>query len=258
MQDLNIAFIQSDLHWESPAANRAMFEEKIWQINRMVDVIVLPEMFTTGFTMNAKSLAEPMSLHTFKWMKQMAEHTQSAICGSYIVQEDAVFYNRLLWMNPDGTFVSYDKKHLFRMAGEDEVYGSGDQKIIVPYKGWNICPLVCYDLRFPVWSRNVNNAYDVLLYVANWPQARIHAWNTLLRARAIENSAYVVGVNRLGIDGVQIPYIGQSACVDFKGEDLLNMHDQEGMGYVILSAQDLSDYRKKFPSWKDADHFTIH
>lgn len=258
MQDLTIAFIQSDLHWESPAANRAMFEEKIWQLNRSVDVVVLPEMFTTGFTMNARSFAEPMNLHTFKWMKQMATHTKSAICGSYIVQEEGLFYNRLLWMNPDGTFVSYDKKHLFRMAGEDQVYGSGTRKNIISYKGWNICPLVCYDLRFPVWSRNVNNSYDILLYVANWPQARVHAWNTLLRARAIENLSYTIGVNRIGLDGLQIQYSGQSACVDFKGEDLLNMKDQEGIGYITLSAQDLQDFREKFPSWKDADHFTLH
>jgi omega-amidase len=258
MQDLTIALIQSDLHWESPAANRAMFEEKIWQLDRAVDVVVLPEMFTTGFTMNAKVMAEPMNLHTFKWMKQMAAHTHAAVCGSYIVQEEGRFYNRFLWMNPDGTFLHYDKKHLFRMAGEHEVYDSGEEQLIVNYKGWKLCPLVCYDLRFPVWSRNVDNAYDVLLYVANWPEARVHAWNTLLKARAIENSAYTIGVNRLGEDGLQIPYSGHSVAVDFKGEYLLNMHQEETIGYVTLSAQELAHYREKFPSWKDADHFTLH
>jgi omega-amidase len=256
MQDLTIALVQSDLHWESPSANRAMFEEKIWQLNRPVDLLVLPEMFTTGFTMNAKAMAEPMNLHTFKWMKQMSAHTQAAVCGSYIVQEEGVFYNRFLWMNPDGTFLHYDKKHLFRMAGEDQVYGSGDQQLIVHYKGWKIRPLICYDLRFPVWSRNVENAYDVLLYVANWPQARVHAWNTLLKARAIENSVYTIGVNRLGVDGLQIPYFGHSVAIDFKGEDLLNMHQEDGIGYVTLSIGALETYREKFPVWKDADDFT--
>jgi omega-amidase len=257
MQDLIVALIQSPLHWESASANRAMFEEKIWQLNNTVDVIVLPEMFTTGFTMNAKALAEPMNLHTTKWMKQMAAHAKASVCGSFIVQVDGVFYNRFLWMNADGTFQTYDKKHLFRMAGEDEVYGSGTEKIIVRYKGWNICPFICYDLRFPVWSRNRKNGYDVLLYVANWPEPRANAWNTLLRARAIENASYAIGVNRVGIDGIGIPYAGDSAAVDFKGQDMLNMKNIEGVGYVTLSMKDLIDYREKFPVWKDADDFKI-
>ncbi len=257
MQDLTIALIQSDLHWESPAANRAMFEEKIWQVNKPVDVIVLPEMFTTGFTMNAKALAEPMNLHTFKWMKQMAEHTQAAICGSYIVQAAGKYYNRFVWMNADGTFFTYDKKHLFRMAGEGDVFDNGNKQLIIEYKGWKISPLVCYDLRFPVWSRNVNNAYDVLLYVANWPQARVHAWNTLLRARAIENNTYVVGVNRVGVDGKDISYSGYSACIDFKGEEIVNLYEQDTIAYATLSQQDLQAHRTKFPSWKDADPFTF-
>jgi len=257
MQDLRVAVIQSELHWESPAANRAMFEEKIWQLNQAVDVIVLPEMFTTGFTMNVKALAEPMNLHTFKWMKQMAAHAQAAVCGSFIVQAAGIFYNRFLWMNADGTFFTYDKKHLFRMAGEGDVFGHGENQLIIDYKGWKISPFICYDLRFPVWSRNINNAYDVLLYVANWPQARVHAWNTLLRARAIENSAYAVGANRLGVDGMQIVYSGDSACIDFKGNEVLNMHSNEGIGYATLSKPALDAYRETFPSWKDADHFTL-
>ena len=257
MQNLSLALIQSPLHWESPAANRAMFEEKIWQMDKAVDVIVLPEMFTTGFTMNAKALAEPMNLHTTKWMKQMAEHTKASVCGSFIVQVDGVFYNRFLWMNEDGSYKSYDKKHLFRMAGEDEVYGNGSEKLIVNYKGWNICPFICYDLRFPVWSRNVTCEYDVLIYVANWPAPRANAWNTLLKARAIENASYAIGVNRIGEDGLGITYAGESAAVDFKGVDIVNMKNEEGIAYVSLSGQELNDYREKFPAWKDADDFRL-
>ncbi|HSZ72387.1 MAG TPA: amidohydrolase [Cytophagaceae bacterium] len=257
MQDLKLALVQTDLHWEDPTANRSMLEEKIWQLKEHVDVIVLPEMFTTGFTMKAAQHAEGMNLHTSRWMKQMAAQTNAAICGSYIVKENGTFYNRLLWMFPDGTFHTYDKRHLFRMAGEHDVFGAGREKLIVEWKGWKICPLVCYDLRFPVWSRNVANAYDVLIYVANWPQARVKAWSTLLKARAIENISYVVGVNRTGIDGHDIPYNGASACIDFKGDTLWELEDTEGIEVCTLSAEALLQFREKFPAWKDADQFNI-
>ncbi|MDB5274258.1 MAG: amidohydrolase [Chitinophagaceae bacterium] len=257
MQDLTLALIQTDLHWENPTANRGMLEEKIWQLQEKVDVIVLPEMFTTGFTMNAAAQAEPMNLHTFKWLQQIAAQTQAVVCGSYIVQEKGIFYNRLLWMFPDGTYKTYDKRHLFRMAGEDAVFGAGQQQLIVEWKGWKICPLICYDLRFPVWSRNVNNAYDLLLYVANWPQARIHAWSTLLKARAIENITYVAGVNRTGKDGLENVYNGASACIDFKGEVLWQLENKEGTGVTRLSGETLMHFREKFPAWKDADAFNI-
>lgn len=257
MQDLKVAILQTALHWENPTANRGMLEEKIWQLKEPVDVIVLPEMFTTGFTMNADAFAEPMNLHTFKWLKQMASQTKAAVCGSYIVQEGGLFYNRLVWMFPDGTYKSYDKRHLFRMAGEHEVYGAGQQQLIVEWKGWKICPLVCYDLRFPVWSRNVNNAYDALIYVANWPQARVKVWSTLLKARAIENIAYVAGANRTGTDGLDIVYNGTSASIDFKGEVLWEKEEEEVWGISTWSADALHKFREKFPAWKDADQFNI-
>ena len=206
MQDLKITIIQSDIHWEDVGANLAAFEEKIWQAGS-TDVIVLPEMFTTGFTMKAKSLAEMMNLRTFKWMKQMADQTGALILGSFIAHVHERYYNRLLWMEPGGNFKTYDKRHLFRMANEHTVYSQGESLLIGHWKGWRICPLICYDLRFPVWSRNRWNAtlkrssYDLLVYVANWPEVRAAAWETLLRSRAIENLSYCVGVNRVGTDG---------------------------------------------------------
>ncbi|HEX8040391.1 MAG TPA: nitrilase-related carbon-nitrogen hydrolase, partial [Chryseosolibacter sp.] len=206
MQDLKVTLIQSDLHWEDIEANLAMFEEKVWQIGNTTDVIVLPEMFTTGFTMAAQKLAEHMNMRTFKWMKQMADQTGALMLGSYIVRVHDKYFNRLLWMEPGGNFKTYDKRHLFRMAGENKVYSPGESLLIGTWKGWRICPLVCYDLRFPVWSRNRWDArnhrlnYDLLVYVANWPTTRIGAWDILLRARAIENLSYAVGVNRIGQD----------------------------------------------------------
>jgi omega-amidase len=257
MQDLKIALLQTILHWENPVANRSMLEEKIWQLTEPVDVIVLPEMFTTGFTMHADAYAEPMNFHTLKWMQQVASQTAAAICGSYIVKEKESYYNRLLWVFPDGSYKSYDKRHLFRMAGEHEVYGAGQEQLIVNWKGWNICPMVCYDLRFPVWSRNVDNAYDALICVANWPESRVQAWSTLLRARAIENIAYAAGVNRVGVDGLNVPYNGASACINYKGETLWEKTNDEAWGICILDAKALIDFRQKFPAWKDADKFNI-
>jgi predicted amidohydrolase len=257
MQPLKITLIQSALHWERPEANLAMFEEKIWTIKEKTDLIVLPEMFTTGFTMNAQPLAEMMNFNTFRWMKQMAKQTSASITGSVIIKEDGNFYNRLIWMNPDGNFFTYDKRHLFRMAGEDQVFTQGKEKIIVDLKGWKICPLICYDLRFPVWSRNINNHYDLLLYVANWPAARSLAWKTLLRARAIENLSYVAGLNRIGNDGKEIPYSGDSAVINFKGEDVLDLGDQEDIKTVNLDPHLLHEFREKFPAHLDADRFSI-
>jgi predicted amidohydrolase len=214
MQDLKLTLIQSEIHWEDTEANLAMFEEKIWQIGGSTDVIVLPEMFTTGFTMAAAKLAEHMNMRTFKWMKQMADQTGALIMGSYIVTVHDRFYNRLLWMEPGGQFKTYDKRHLFRMANEHKTFAAGESLLIATWKGWRICPLICYDLRFPVWSRNRWDAtqerpfYDVAVYVANWPTARVDAWDALLKARAIENLCYVVGVNRVGQDGNGIEYNG--------------------------------------------------
>ncbi len=254
---LNIKLIQSKLFWKDPTANRAMLEEKIWTDSQEVDIIVLPEMFTTGFTMDAEDCAEPMNLHTFKWLQQMAAQQKAAIVGSYIIKENELFFNRLVWMFPDGTYQSYDKRHLFRMANEHHTYSPGKQHTIIQWQGWNIMPLVCYDLRFPVWSRNTALKYDVLIYVANWPQARRSAWNTLLAARAIENLCYTVGVNRVGEDGNQIPYSGDSAVYDFKGQAMFHQEGTEIIHHQVLSYEELANYRKKFPAYLDADDFEI-
>jgi omega-amidase len=261
VQDLNVTLIQSDLHWENPVANLAMFEEEIWKIGQSTDVIVLPEMFPTGFSMNAQVLAEAMNLRTFKWMKQMAQQTGALMLGSFIAKENSDHFNRLLWMEPNGTFKTYDKRHLFRMAEEHKVYSPGKGKLLEKWKGWNICPLVCYDLRFPVWSRNTweNNSqgtYDLLVYVANWPKARVTQWDTLLKARAIENLSYVVGVNRIG-DGNGVAYNGHSAVIDPKGDLLFGAGETAVIKTVKLSYEELHAYRTRFPAYLDADKFTI-
>ncbi|CCH56450.1 Nitrilase/cyanide hydratase and apolipoprotein N-acyltransferase [Fibrisoma limi BUZ 3] len=265
---MNITLLQPNLHWHDPVANRAMLEEHIFSLPEPTDLIVLPEMFTTGFTMDARAVAEPMLLTTFRWLKQMAAQTKAVVTGSYVVQEDGNYYNRLIWMEPDGTFDTYDKRHLFRMAGEDQVYTAGTRRLVKDWKGWRICPLICYDLRFPVWSRNRGDAvaldanspqveYDVLLYVANWPSARRNAWNTLLQARAIENLSYVIGVNRVGEDGNGLPYAGESAVIDFKGDILFRHADSETVHQQTLSLDELRAFRNKFPAYLDADAFDI-
>ncbi|MFC5410077.1 amidohydrolase [Larkinella bovis] len=254
---LHLTLIQTVLHWENPTANRAMLEEKVFALPEKTDLIVLPEMFTTGFTMNARSLAEPMNLTTFRWLKQMAAQTGAVVTGSYMVQEKGQFYNRLIWMEPDGSFDTYDKRHLFRMADEDRTYTAGTKRLIKSWKGWNICPLICYDLRFPVWSRNTGLAYDLLLYVANWPAPRRTAWNALLQARAIENLAYVAGVNRVGEDGNGHAYAGDSSLIDPKGEVLFRQDQSEAVFQTTLSLDELRAYRERFPAHRDADDFQI-
>lgn len=256
MEDLKLALIQSDIYWQQKGANLGMFEEKIWQISEPVDIIVLPEMFQTGFTMKHEGLSEPMNLTTFKWMKQMAAQKKAVITGSYIVKEKGEVYNRLIWMQPDGQFKTYDKRHLFRMAKEDQYYSMGQDRIVVEWKGWKICPLICYDLRFPVWARNNSLAYDALLYVANWPAARISAWDVLLKARAIENVSYSVGLNRVGEDGNGIAYNGHSGAYSPKGETL-SFSESEEIMLVTLNRKDLDNFRIKFPAHLDADGFEL-
>ena len=261
MQDLKVALIQSDLHWHKPEANLAMFEEKIWSMEQMPDIIVLPEMFTTGFTMAASEFAEPMGTRTTRWMQLQAKQTNAAITGSFIVKEQGKFFNRLLWVTPDGNFSVYDKRHLFRMASEHETYTGGDERLVVSWKGWRICPQICYDLRFPVWSRNkMHNDvpdFDLLIFVANWPAPRISAWDVLLRARAIENLCYTIGVNRVGNDGMDINYLGHSAVIDPKGEVLWVEEMNEAIQMVTLDRQGLERHRNKFPVHLDADNFEI-
>jgi omega-amidase len=262
MQDLRITIVQTDLHWEDPTANLAMLEEKIWG-GQATDVIVLPEMFTTGFSMEAKKYGEMMNMRTFKWMKQMADQTGALILGSYIASVHERYYNRLVWMEPGGAYKTYDKRHLFRMAEENQVYTAGESLLIGHWKNWRICPLVCYDLRFPVWSRNRWNSslkrpsYDLLVYVANWPQVRIQAWDTLLKARAIENLSYVVGVNRVGTDGKGIEYNGSSAILGPKGETIYSSIGEEVVKTMQLNAHALQNYRDKFPALLDGDDFNL-
>lgn len=255
-EDLSISLIQSDIYWRQVSANLAMFEEKIWQITEPTDIIVLPEMFQTGFTMEHEGLSEPMNLTTFKWMKQMAAQKKAVITGSYIVKAGGETFNRLVWMEPNGNFKTYDKRHLFRMANEHEHFSDGTEKLIVTYKGWKICPLICYDLRFPVWSRNIDLAYDLVLYVANWPAVRVNAWDTLLKARAMENVAYSVGLNRVGADGKGIEYNGHSAAYSPKGETIAFSETEEVIN-LVLSKSNLIEFRKKFPAHLDADSFGI-
>lgn len=261
MQDLNVTIIQSDLHWQSADANLAMFEEKIWKIGKKTDLIILPEMFTTGFSMDVTLLAEPMNFRSFKWMKQQAAQTGAVITGSIIVKEEGKYYNRLFWVEPDGSYDYYDKRHLFRMADEHHYYSAGNKRLVKKLKGWNIMPLVCYDLRFPVWSRNRSEGdkpeYDLLLYVANWPAARIAAWDALLKARAIENLCYTAGVNRVGKDGKGIDYNGHSGIYDYKGETLFIRKGEETIHSQTLDYNALQAYRSKFPAYLDADNFQL-
>lgn len=261
MQDLTITLIQSQLHWQSVEANLAMFEEKIWQIQGKTDIILLPEMFNTGFSMEVQLLAEHPQGKTFRWMKQMAAQTEALLIGSSIVNDQGKFYNRLFWVEPDGSYASYDKRHLFRMAEEHHYFDMGKHRLVREWKGWKICPLVCYDLRFPAWSRNrlINDEpeYDLLLYVANWPAARVEAWNTLLKARAIENLSYVAGVNRIGEDGNGISYNGCSAVLDAKGQSLWFQEETEMIETLTLGAEALKNFRGKFPALLDGDDFEI-
>ena len=257
VQDLKVTLIQSNLYWQDIGANLAMFEEKIWQIKEQTDLIILPEMFTTGFSMNAAPLAEHMNMTTFKWMKQQAAQTGAVVVGSYIVVEDQKYYNRLIWMQPNGEFDYYDKRHLFRMAQEHHTYTGGKRRIIKDLKGWKIFPLICYDLRFPVWSRNVDLVYDAVIFIANWPKPRNSAWDVLLQARAAENLAYCIGVNRVGKDEVGKEYVGGSGVIDFKGNVVYREEETEFIKTIILEKEKLTAFRKKFPAQLDADEFSL-
>ncbi len=253
---MKIALIQSELVWENPSENLKLMQEKINSIASDVDLIVLPEMFTSGFTMNSKDVAETMQGDTILWLKATAKAKNCALTGSIVIEENGNYFNRLVFVFPDGTIQKYDKRHLFTLAGEDKIYTPGTEKRIVDYKGFKICPLICYDLRFPVFARNVEN-YDVLLYVANWPKPRINAWDILLKARAVENMSYVVGVNRTGLDGNQHEYIGHSQVVDFLGNYLLEPQEHEGVFIVELDKNTMLQTRAKFAFLNDKDDFQI-
>jgi predicted amidohydrolase len=253
---MKVALIQSLLSWENPKANRNHFEEKINSISESVDLIVLPEMFSSGFTMQPNNVAETMQGETIAWLKDLAEAKNSAITGSLVITENGNFHNRLVFVFPSGEIKFYDKRHLFTLAGEDEVYTAGNKKLIVEYKGWKICPLICYDLRFPVFARNVEE-YDVLIYVANWPEIRIKAWDALLKARSIENVSYAIGVNRIGEDDNKLEYNGHSQAVNFLGDYILEPVEAEGVYIVELNKAELLSARKKFSFLNDQDSFAL-
>lgn len=248
--NLHVAIIQSDLVWKNPNQNRLNFSEKINNIDAKVDLIVLPEMFTTGFTINI-DFAEQMNGETVQWLQKIAIHKNVAITGSLIVSEGSKFYNRLVFVHPNGTINKYDKRHLFTLSGEDKFFTSGSEKLMVNYRGWKICPFVCYDLRFPIWSSNTQN-YDLLLYVASWPEKRISAWSALLKARAIENMSYTIGVNRIGTDGNGVTYNGKSIAIGTLGNEISNIADSvTKTEIVILDKHQQDQIRLKLPFLQD-------
>jgi predicted amidohydrolase len=253
---MKIALIQAPLYWENPKQNRDYFEEKINTINENVDLIVLPEMFTSGFTMSPGNVAETMQGETITWLQSLAKARNYAITGSLVIKENSNFYNRMVFVFPSGEIKHYDKKHLFTLAGEDKVYASGTQKIIVDYLGWKICLQVCYDLRFPVFSRNSED-YDLLIYVASWPKIRINAWDTLLKARAIENMSYAIGVNRIGEDNNGYQYTGHSQVVDFLGNCIVEPIESESILLVELDKEKMLQTRQKLGFLNDKDSFEI-
>jgi omega-amidase len=258
MQDLVIAIVQTSLTWEDIKANLSAFDSKLSPLADRTDLIILPEMFTTGFTMNAAGFAEPVDGPSVEWLRKKSALFNVDITGSLIIREEGLYYNRLFWAKPNGELFHYDKRHLFRMAGEDDVYAAGKQNITVEVKGWKVRPLICYDLRFPVWSRNKGGAeYDLLLLVANWPKRRTEHWKALLTARAIENQAYVAGVNRIGRDGNDIPYSGDSMIVDPLGKVSADLRGKDVVHTERLSGAIMENFREKFPAWKDGDQFEI-
>jgi predicted amidohydrolase len=254
---LKIALVQANLVWENIQENLNYFDEKINKMSSDVDLVILPEMFSTGFSMNPKNHFENMDGDSVSWMKETAIHKQIAVVGSLIIKEEGSYYNRLVFVYPNGEIHTYDKRHLFTYGGEDKVYSSGKERPILEYKGWKIFPLICYDLRFPVWSRN-DVEYDILIYVANWPKPRISAWGTLLKARAIENMCYTIGVNRVGVDGNNLEYIGHSQAIDMLGKEMTSKNNQEEIVIeVILDKVKLIESRNKFRFLNDKDSFSI-
>lgn len=255
-KSINISTIQTELVWESRDENLAHFEKLFKQIPKESDIVVMPEMFSTGFSMSPEKLAEKVDGVTVQWMKSQAKKLEKVIVGSVIIEDQDQFFNRLFWVNPNGEMQSYDKKHCFRYADEHLHYTAGEQELIVNYKGWNFACYICYDLRFPVWSRNTNLKYDAAIYIANWPERRSEHWTSLLKARAIENQAYVVGVNRIGDDGNRISHSGDTAVYNEVGKRIsVTKPGMESVETITLSKENLNTYREKFPAWKDADEF---
>lgn len=256
MESLRLTILQTNLIWQNSGLNLQQFAAKLANLKGGTDLVILPEMFTTGFSMDT-SLAEEPGGETEIWMKEQSRNLNAAIIGSIIVRVGDKYYNRLLFVAPDGSVQHYDKRHLFTYGHEDKHYSAGRKRLVVEYKGWKICPLICYDLRFPVWSRN-NEDYDLLVYVANWPSVRTFAWSSLLIARAIENQCYVAGVNRTGIDGNGLEYCGASVCLDYLGNEIISCADHVGTFTTELSKQDLQKYRHDFPALADQDKFILN
>jgi len=264
MQTLNVTLVQGATRWHDAPANREYYGALVRRVAGQSDLVVLPETFLSGFSNDTRASAEGMDGEGIAWMRALATEVGAVVTGSLAIREGDKVYNRLIWARPDGTYVQYDKRHLFRMAGEHTRYGGGSERLIVELKGWRILPQVCYDLRFPVWLRNRRLAsaaggmdYDLALFVANWPAPRRQPWRTLLRARAIENLAYVVGVNRVGMDGNDLPYAGDSAVIDPVGEPLVELGPQEQLVTVAIDPAPLLQHRERFPAWMDADEFTL-
>lgn len=257
MSDLRVSLLQTDIKWEDKLYNLRNVEQHISRLAGSTDLIVLPEMFSTGFSMNSRTLAEANDGDTISSLTLWAKKYDVAICGSFIATEGSRYYNRGFFVTNNGNHY-YDKKHLFRLGNETKYFSAGNNHCVIEHKGFKICLLICYELRFPVWARNVDNEYDLLIYAANWPRSRMNVWNTLLQARAIENLAYVCGVNRVGEDGMKIKYNGQSCLVDFKGNKMLSLNNpEEAVATVSISKKELNIFREKFPVWKDADKFTL-
>ena len=258
-QNLRVSMVQSHIIWEDRNENLGYYGELLRRISGKTDLAVLPETFSTGFTMNIEPLADEADGITVNTIKKWAADYKMAVAGSFIAKDNGKYYNRAFFITSEGDSLFYDKRHLFQMGHEDQYFTAGDKRLVVSYRGWNICLLVCYDLRFPVWSRNVNNEYDLLIYCANWPEARKKVWKILLQARAIENMSYVCGVNRVGIDGKGFTYRGDSLIISPKGKKLADAGKREEVTRTVsLSMDEVSELRSKFPAWKDADDFTIN
>lgn len=258
-ENLRVSMVQSHIIWEDKNENLGYYGELLRRISGKTDLAVLPETFSTGFTMNVEPLADEVDGITVNTIKKWAADYKMAVAGSFIAKDNGKYYNRAFFITPEGDSLFYDKRHLFQMGHEDQYFTAGDKRLVVSYRGWNICLLVCYDLRFPVWSRNVNNEYDLLIYCANWPEARKKVWKILLQARAIENMSYVCGVNRVGIDGKGFTYRGDSLIISPKGKKLADAGKREEVTRTVsLSMDEVSELRSKFPAWKDADDFTIN
>jgi omega-amidase len=253
---MKVALIQMNIIWENPNENRRLLDDKINYLSEKIDLIILPEMFTSGFTMTPNLVAETMNGETILWLKNLAKAKNCAITGSLIITEDGNFYNRMVFVFPNGEMKHYDKKHLFTLAGEDKVYTSGNEKVIVNYNNWKICLQICYDLRFPVFSRNTEN-YDLLIYVASWPKVRINAWDILLKARAVENLSYTIGVNRIGTDNNNLEYIGHSQITDELGNFIIEPIENEGVFIATLDKNKILETRNKLNFLSDKDDFNL-